>query len=266
MTKLMEGKKGLLFGVSNKHGIANAIAEQLYANGAELAFTYANEAMEKRVKQIAEEMNSKLCLECDGTNEEQVKQVLNEYNKIYGNIDFVLHAVAFANREDLSGEFINTSKDGWNLAMGVRAYSLVSLARNARPYLNEGASILAMTYQGSERVVANYNIMAIAKAALECSARYLATDLGKDGIRVNCLSSGPVKTLAAKGITGFDRMLKAGELRAPMKRNVSLEDVGKSGLYLLSDLSSGVTGEVLHVDCGCHSVYSSLDEMDILTK
>lgn len=264
--KLMEGKKGILFGVSNKHGIANAIAEQLYANGAELAFTYANEAMEKRVKPIAEEMNSKLCLECDVTNEEQVKQVFNEYNKIYGNIDFVLHAVAFANREDLSGEFINTSKDGWNLAMGVSAYSLVSIARNARPYLNEGASILAMTYQGSERVVANYNIMAIAKAALECSARYLATDLGKDGIRVNCLSSGPVKTLAAKGITGFDRMLKAGELRAPMKRNVSLEDVGKSGLYLLSDLSSGVTGEVLHVDCGCHSVYSSLDEMDILTK
>ena len=264
--KLMEGKRGVIFGVSNTHGIAYGIAKQLFEAGAEIAFTYAGEVMEKRVRPIAESMNAKIIMSCDVTKEDEVKAVFTEIEKTYGKIDFVVHAVAFANREDLTGEFVNTSLDGWNLAMGVSAYSLVSIARNARPVMNEGGSILALTYLGGEKVVANYNIMGVAKAALEASARYLADNLGKDGIRVNCLSSGAVKTLAASGIDGFGKMLKAAVAKAPLRRNVTLEDVGKTGLYLLSDLSSGVTGEVIHVDCGCHCVYSSLEEMAILTR
>ena len=258
---LMKGKKGIIFGVSNTHGIAYGIAKQLFDAGAEIAFTYANEAMEKRVRPLAEEMNSKLIIECDVTKEEHLQKVFEEYKKVYGELDFVVHAVAFANREDLMGEFINTSLDGWNLALGVSAYSLVSLARNARPYFTEGGSILALTYLGSEKMVANYNVMGVAKSALESSARYLATDLGKENIRVNCISAGPIKTLSAKGISGFDRMLKAATLKAPLNRNVTTDEVGKTAVYLLSDLSTGVTGEVIHVDCGCHSVYASMDEI-----
>ena len=259
--KLMEGKKGIIFGVSNSRGIAYAIAKQIHEAGAEIAFTYANEAMESRVRPLAEEMNSKMIVECDVTNEEQIKNVFAQYEKIYGKLDFVVHAVAFANKEDLMGDFIDTSKEGWDTALGISAYSLVSLARAAKPLFNEGAAILALTYLGSEKVVANYNVMGVAKATLEASARYLADNLGKIGVRVNCLSAGAVKTLAAKGISGFDRMLKAAILKAPLRRNVSLEDVGKTGLYLVSDLASGVTGEVVHVDCGCHCVYASYDEM-----
>ncbi|MDD3236715.1 MAG: enoyl-ACP reductase [Candidatus Gastranaerophilales bacterium] len=264
--KLMEGKKGVIFGVSNTHGIAYGIAKQLFEAGADIAFTYAGDPMEKRVRPIAESMNAKVILPCDVTKEEEVKAVFDELEKVYGKIDFVVHAVAFANREDLTGEFINTSKDGWNLALGISSYSLVTLARNAQPIMNEGGSMLAMTYLGGEKVVANYNVMGVAKAALESSARYLAENLGKFGIRVNCISAGAVKTLAASGIGGFGKMLKAAVLKAPLKRNVTLDDVGKTGLYLLSDLSSGVTGEVVHVDCGCHAVYASAEEMDALTR
>lgn len=264
--KLMEGKKGVIFGVSNTHGIAYGIAKELFEAGADIAFTYAGDTMEKRVRPIAESMNAKVIMNCDVTKEDEVKAVFTELEKVYGKIDFVVHSVAFANREDLQGEFINTTLEGWNLALGVSSYSLVTLARNARPILNEGASILALTYLGGEKVVANYNVMGVAKAALESSARYLAEDLGKQGVRVNCISAGAVKTLAASGIGGFGKMLKAGALKAPLRRNVTLEDVGKTGLYLLSDLSSGVTAEVIHVDCGCHAVYSSADEMDVLTK
>lgn len=261
---LMEGKKGVIFGVSNKHGIAYGIANELYNSGAEIAFTYASEVMEKRVKPIAEEMNAKIIMECDVTKEEYVKKVFAECEKVYGKIDFVVHAVAFANKEDLEGKFIDTSIDGWNLALGVSAYSLITIARNAQPVMNEGGSIFALTYLGSDYVVANYNVMGVAKAALESSVRYLATDLGEYGIRVNAISAGAVKTLAAKGIAGFDKMLKAAVVKAPLKRNVSLEDVGRAGVYLASDLSSGTTGQILFVDCGCHSVYASGEEMQII--
>ena len=264
--KLMEGKRGVIFGVSNTHGIAYGIAKQLYDAGAEIAFTYAGEVMEKRVRPIAEGMNAKVIMSCDVTKEDEVKAVFDEIEKVYGKIDFVVHAVAFAQREDLMGEFINTSKEGWDIAMGVSSYSLVSLARNAKPIMNEGGSILALTYLGGEKVVANYNVMGVAKAALESASRYLAENLGKHGIRVNCISAGAVKTLAASGIGGFGKMLKAAVAKAPLKRNVTLEDVGKTGLYLLSDLSSGVTGEIIHVDCGCHCVYASEEEMDLLTR
>ncbi|MCD7879881.1 MAG: enoyl-ACP reductase [Candidatus Gastranaerophilales bacterium] len=264
--KLMDGKKGVIFGVSNTHGIAYGIAKELFEAGADIAFTYAGEAMEKRVRPIAESMNAKVIMPCDVTKENEVQAVFKELEKVYGKIDFVVHAVAFANREDLTGEFINTSREGWDLALGISSYSLVSLARNAKPVMNEGGSILAMTYLGGEKVVPNYNVMGVAKAALESSARYLAENLGKFGIRVNCISAGAVKTLAASGISGFGKMLKAAVVKAPLKRNVSLEDVGKTGLYLLSDLSSGVTGEIIHVDCGCHCIYTSAEEMELLTK
>jgi len=263
---LMSGKKGIIFGVSNTHGIAYGIAKQLYEAGADIAFTYAGEVMEKRVRPIAEGMNAKLIMSCDVTKEDEVKAVFKECEKIYGKLDFMVHAVAFATREDLMGRFIDTSREGWDLAMGVSAYSLVSLCRNAEPILNEGASVIALTYLGSEYVVANYNVMGVAKAALESSMRYLAMDLGSKGVRVNCISSGAVKTLAASGISGFGKMLKAATAKSPLGRNVALEDVGKAGLYLASDLSTGTTGHILYVDCGCHSVYASAEEMDLITK
>lgn len=263
---LMSGKKGIIFGVSNTHGIAYAIAKQIFDEGGEIAFTYAGEVMEKRVRPLAEDMNAKIIMSCDVTKEDEIKAVFAECKKVYGKLDFVIHAVAFANREDLQGEFINTSKEGWDLALGVSAYSLISVCREARPLMNENGSIFALTYLGSTSMVANYNIMGVAKATLESSMRYLAADMGKCGVRVNCLSSGAVKTLAAKGIGGFDKMLKAAALKSPLNRNVSLEDVGKAGLYLASDLSSGTTGEVIFVDCGCHSTYASIDEITAMNE
>ena len=262
--ELMKGKKGVIFGVSNTHGIAYAIAKQLHDAGADIAFTYAGEAMEKRVRPIAEGMNAKVIMSCDVTNEDEVKAVFDECEIVYGKLDFVVHAVAFAKKEDLMGRFVETSKDGWDTALGVSAYSLVTICRHAEPLMNEGGSIFALTYLGSILSVPSYNVKGVAKAALESAMRFLAVDLGKKGIRVNCISAGPVKTLASMGISGFSKMLKAAVARAPLGRNVSLEDVGKAGLYLASDLSSGTTGEVIYVDCGCHSAYASAEEMDIL--
>ena len=263
---LMKGKKGIIFGVSNTHGIAYGIAKQLHEAGADIAFTYAGEAMEKRVRPIAEGMDAKLIMSCDVTKEAEVEAVFKECEKIYGKLDFVVHAVAFAPKEDLMGRFVDTSKQGWDIALGVSAYSLVTICRHAERLMNEGSSIFAQTYLGSVLSVPSYNVMGVAKAALESAMRFLAVDLGPKGIRVNCLSSGPVKTLASMGIAGFSKMLKAGAMRAPMKRNVALEDVGKAGLYLASDLSSGTTGEVIYVDCGCHSAYASAEEMDVLSQ
>ena len=263
---LMKGKKGIIFGVSNTHGIAYGIAKQLHEAGADIAFTYAGEAMAKRVRPIAESMDAKLIMSCDVTNEAEVEAVFKECEKIYGKLDFVVHAVAFAPKEDLMGRFVDTSKQGWDIALGVSAYSLVTICRHAERLMNEGSSIFALTYLGSVLSVPSYNVMGVAKAALESAMRFLAVDLGPKGIRVNCLSSGPVKTLASMGISGFSKMLKAGAMRAPMKRNVALEDVDRARLYLASDLSSGTTGEVIYVDCGCHSAYASAEEMDVLSQ
>lgn len=264
--KLMEGKKGIIFGVSNTHGIAYAIAKQLHEQGADIAFTYAGEAMEKRVRPIAESMNAKLIMTCDVTKDDEVEAVFKECEKIYGKLDFVVHAVAFAPKEDLMGRFVDTSKEGWDIALGVSAYSLVRVCRFAEPLMNENSSIFALTYLGSVLSVPSYNVMGVAKAALESAMRFLAVDLGVKGIRVNCLSSGPVKTLASMGIAGFSKMLKAAAMRSPQKKNVSLDDVGRAGLYLASDLSSGTTGEVIYVDCGCHSAYASAEEMDVIAN
>lgn len=262
----MKGKRGLIFGVSNTHGIAYGIAKQLHDAGAEIAFTYAGEAMEKRVRPIAEGMGAKIIMSCDVTKEDEVKAVFDECEKLYGKLDFVVHAVAFAQKEDLMGRFIDTSMEGWNTALGVSAYSLVTICRHAEPIMNEGGSIFALTYLGSILSVPSYNVMGVAKAALESSMRFLAVDLGRKGIRVNCISAGPVKTLASMGISGFSKMLKAAVARSPLKRNVALEEVGNAGLYLASDLSKGTTGEVIYVDCGCHSAYASSEEMEILSN
>ena len=257
---LMTGKKGIIFGVSNKRGIAYGIAKQLYDQGAEIAFTYAGEVMEGRVRPIAEEMNAKLIMTCDVTNESEIEATFRAYQDIYGQLDFVVHAVAFANKEDLIGDFSNTSIEGWNTAMHVSAYSLVSICRVAKPLFSEGGAVVALSYLGGEKSVPHYNVMGVAKAALESSVRYLAAELGEKQVRVNALSAGAVKTLAGKGISGFHILLKINQLRSPMKRNITLDEVGKAGLYLLSDLSSGVTGETHHVDCGVHSVALSKED------
>ena len=251
---LMTGKKGIIFGVSNKRGIAYAIANSLQREGADIAFTYAGELMEGRVRPIAEEMNSKVIMSCDVSKENEIEAVFKACKKEYGTIDFVVHAVAFANREDLTGDFSSITLEGWNLALNVSAYSLVAIARHAKPLMNKGGAFLTMTYLGGERYVPNYNVMAVAKSALECSVRYLAAEFGEMGIRVNALSAGPVKTLAFKGISGSDVLYKINALRAPMQRNISLDEVGDAGLYLCSHLSGGVTGETHHVDCGAHSI------------
>mgnify|MGYP000020275474 CR=1 FL=1 len=261
---LMQGKQGIIFGVSNTRSIGYGIAKALHAQGAEIAFTYAGEVMESRVRPIAEKMGSKCIVSCDVTKEEDIKATFEAYNKAYDKLDFVIHSVAFANREDITGRFSEISRDGWNLAMDISAYSLIPIAREARKLMTDGGSILAMSYLGGERSVPNYNLMGVAKAALEANVRYLAAELGEEEIRVNALSAGPVKTLAAKGIGGFDILLKINAVRSPMKRNITLDEVGNSGLYLASDLSTGVTGEVHHVDCGFHSIALCKDDARII--
>jgi len=260
----MKGKKGIIFGVSNKRSIAYGIAKTLHENGAEIAFTYAGDIMKNRVTPIAQEMNSKLIINCDVTLESDIEEVFKQYKKIYGQCDFVIHSVAFANREDLTGEFSNTSREGWDIALGVSAYSLIPISRFAAPLMKNGGPILALSYLGGERSVPNYNVMGVAKAALDATAKYLAAELGKSQIRVNILSAGPIKTLAAKGIGGFDILLKINEARAPMKRNITLDEIGNSGLYLCSHLSSGVTGEIHHVDCGYHSIATTKEDAKIV--
>ncbi|MBI5235266.1 MAG: enoyl-ACP reductase [Deltaproteobacteria bacterium] len=248
---ILDGKKGIIFGVANDKSIAWAIAKALSAEGMELAFTYAGEAFESRVKPLAETLGAKMVLPCDVTKDDQIAAVFEKIKNEWGALDGLVHSLAFAKKEELKGEFLNTSRDGFALALDVSAFSLVALAKGAAPLMEaNGGSIITLTYYGSEKVVANYNVMGVAKAALETSAKYLAADLGPKNIRVNAISAGPVKTLAAMGITGFKAILDVVEAKAPLKRNVSLDDVAKTALYLMSGLSSGVTGEVIHVDAG----------------
>ena len=247
---LMTGKRGIIFGLANEKSIAWGIAQQLHAAGAEVAYTYLNEALEKRVRPLAESLGAKIILPCDVQNEEEMVAVFAELEKQWGKIDFVIHAVAFANREDLKNPFSQTSREGFRLALDVSAYSLVSMTRCALPVLKEGGSIVTMTYLGSVRSVPQYNVMGVAKAALESAVRYLAAELGEKGIRVNAVSAGPIKTLAASGISNFKEKLQVAEARSPLKRLVNQGEVGKATLYLVSDLASGVTGEIHYVDGG----------------
>jgi enoyl-[acyl-carrier protein] reductase I len=249
---LLEGKKGIIFGVANDHSLAWYCAQAMHQEGAQLAFTYQGEALERRVRPLAESVGSTFIEPCDLSEDAQIEEIFKKLGKHWDRIDFVIHAVAFANKQELEGHFIDTSREGFKLALDVSAYTLTAVAKYAVPMLNhgEGGSIVTLTYYGAEKVIPHYNVMGVAKAALEASVRYLAADLGDKKIRVNAISAGPVRTLAAMGIAGFRDMLKVVADRAPLKRNVQADEVGKSALYLTSDLSSGVTGEVIHVDCG----------------
>ncbi len=248
--KLLEGKKALIFGIANKNSIAWGIAQTLHAHGAELGFSYGFEQLEKRVRPLAEELGVEFVEECNIEDDEVITSVFQKAADKFGQIDILVHAIAHAKREDLTGTFVDTSRDGFHLAMGVSVYSLVSLTRAAVPLMTNGGSIISMTYYGAEKAVPHYNVMGVAKAALEASTRYLAADLGPQNIRVNAISAGPIKTLSAAGIAGFRKMLKYTEERSPLRRNVTQEEVGKTALWLCSDLSSGVTGEVVYVDAG----------------
>lgn len=247
---LLQGKKALIFGVANDKSIAYAIAKELKNNGASIALSYAGDALKKRVEPIHEELGGDFLFQCDVSNDEAITQSAQIVQEKWGNFDILVHSVAFANRDDLKGRYVSTSRDGFHLAMDISAYSLVALCQAYEGMLNDHGSVIAMTYYGAEKVITNYNVMGVAKAALEASVRYLALDLGERDIRVNAISAGPLKTLAASGISGFKSILTTIEERAPLRRNIIQEDVGKTGLFLASDLSGAITGEVIHVDAG----------------
>lgn len=241
-------------GVANDRSIAWGIAEAAANSGAELAFTYQGEALEKRVRPLAEQVGSKIIVPCDVTDEASIDAAFKTLEEEWGQIDFVVHAIAFSDKNELDGMYLNTSRDNFLRTMDISVYSFTAVAQRAAPLMKKGGSLVTLTYYGAEQVMPHYNVMGVAKAALEASVRYLATDLGKDNIRVNAISAGPIKTLAASGIGDFRFILRWNELNAPLKRNVTTEDVGRAGLFLLSDLGSGVTGEVMHVDSGYHTV------------
>ncbi|AXP09009.1 enoyl-ACP reductase FabI [Campylobacter hepaticus] len=247
---IMRGKKGLIVGVANNKSIAYGIAKACHDQGATLAFTFLNDALKKRVEPIAKEFNSNFIYELDVNNNEHLDAIANQIKKDLTQIDFIVHAVAFAPKEALENSFLETTKEAFDIAMGTSVYSLLSLTRALLPILNNEGSILTLSYLGGVKYIPHYNVMGVAKAALESSVRYLARDLGVRGIRVNAISAGPIKTLAASGIGDFRMILKYNEVNAPLKRNVSIEDVGNSAMYLLSDLARGVTGEVHYVDSG----------------
>lgn len=250
----MKGKKGLVMGVANDRSIAWGIATACAQEGAELAFTYQGEALEKRVKPLADSVNSKIVVPCDVTDDASIDAAFAAVEKEWGQLDFLVHAIAFSDKKELDGMYLNTTRENFKRTMDISIYSFTAVAQRAAKLMKNGGSLVTLTYYGAERVMPHYNVMGVAKAGLEASVRYLATDLGPQNIRVNAISAGPIKTLAASGIGDFRFILKWNELNAPLKRNVSIEDVGRSGLYLLSDLGAGVTGEVLHVDSGYHTV------------
>lgn len=247
---MLQDKLGIIFGVANKRSIAWATAQVLAEHGARLAFTYQGERLKENVESLTGEMAGALIVPCDVTDEKQVEDVFARVREEFGRLDFLIHSIAFAPREALEGEYLDTSREAFSSALEVSAYSLASLARHAAPLMTEGGSIVSMTYYGAEKVMPNYNVMGIAKAALEASTRYLAWDLGKRNIRVNAISAGPIQTLAARGVGNFSTMLKHHADRAPLRRNVEPREVGDTALFLCSPLSSGITGEIIHVDCG----------------
>lgn len=250
MAGLMDGKRVMVFGVANERSIAWGIAQALYEHGARLGFNYLGEALERRVRPLAKEVGSDFVVPCDVSDDDQVRATFEAIREHWGGLDVLVHSVAFANKDDLTGRFSDTSRDGYLRAIEISAYSLVHLAREARALMEPGGNIITMTYYGAEKAVPNYNIMGVAKATLEASVRYLAPDLGPDGIRVNAISAGPIKTLAASGVRDFRKLLRIAEEKAPLGRNVTQEEVGKAALFLCSDLASGTTGEVVHVDAG----------------
>jgi enoyl-[acyl-carrier protein] reductase I len=247
---LLDGKKALIFGVANHHSIAWGIAKALHDAGAVVGFSSVESLIERRVRPLATSIGADFVEPCDVQSDDEIRAVMAKWQAAHGQIDILVHALAFARREDLEGSFVDTSRDGFALALDVSAYSLVALAREARPLLRPGSSVLTLSYYGAEKVVAHYNVMGVAKAALEASVRYLAADLGPEGVRVNAISAGPVRTLAASGIAGFKKLYGSFADVAPLRANITPEDVGKTALFLCSDLASAVTGEVVYVDGG----------------
>ncbi len=254
MSKLMKNKCGLVMGVANEKSIAWGIAKAIANEGGKIAFSYQGEALQKRVKPLAESIGSNLIIPCDVQNEKDIDLAFDKLEKSWSNLDFLVHAIAFSNKDELKGKYVDTSRENFLNTMDISVYSLTSIAKRASKMMKNGGSILTLTYYGSEKVMPHYNVMGLAKSALESSVRYLAADLGGQKIRVNSLSAGPIKTLAASGIGDFRYILKWNEYNSPLRRNVTLDDVGGSAVYLLSNLSSGVSGETHHVDCGYHVV------------
>lgn len=250
----LAGKRGLIMGVANDRSIAWGISKAAHEAGAELAFTFQGEALEKRVKPLAESIGSSIILPCDVTNHESIAQTFDIIKQKWSSVDFVVHAIAFSDKNELDGMYVDTTRENFLKTMDISVFSFTAVAKAAQALMANGGSLVTLTYYGAERVMPHYNVMGVAKAALEASVRYLAADLGPQNIRVNAISAGPIKTLAASGIGDFRYILKWNELNSPLRRNVTIEDVGRSGLFLLSDLGSGVTGEVLHVDSGYHTV------------
>jgi len=250
MTALMQGKRGLIMGLANDKSLAWGIAKKLREHGAEMAFSYQGEALERRVRPLAESLGSDFLIECDVSSMDALDTAFGELRQRWDTLDFVVHAIGFSDKNELRGRFYDTSLDNFLMTMNISAYSLVAVTRRAVEMMPDGGSILTLTYYGAEKVVPHYNVMGVAKAALEASVKYLANDCGPQNIRVNAISAGPIKTLAASGIGDFRYILKWNELNSPQRRNVTIEDVGGSGLYLLSDLASGVTGEIHYVDAG----------------
>lgn len=249
---LMAGKKGLIMGVANNRSIAWGIAKAAAAQGAEIALTYQGDALKKRVEPLAAQLGSQLVLPCDVTDTASVDSLFAELGRTWGKLDFLVHAIAFSDKAELDGRYVDTSEQNFTQTLLISCYSFTALAARAEKLMSAGGSILTLTYYGAEKVMPHYNVMGVAKAALEASVRYLAADLGKGGIRVNAVSAGPIKTLAASGISDFRYILKWNEYNSPLRRTVTIDEVGASGVYLLSDLSRGVTGEVHHVDAGYH--------------
>jgi len=248
---LFDGKTGLVMGVANERSIAWAISRALYAEGAELGFSHLpSPSSERRVRKLVEPRGARLILPCDVQKDEDVERVFAAAGETYGKLDFLLHSIAFAPPQELRNPYVEMSREGWHLAMDISAYSLVAVCRAAAPLMTGGGCVATLSYYGGEKVFPGYNVMGVCKAALEHSVRHLAWDLGRQGIRVNCISAGPMRTLSAQGVAGFDQMHEHAERKAPLGRKVDPDDLGKTGLYLLSDLSDGVTGETIHVDCG----------------
>ena len=263
---LLRGKRGLIMGVANAKSLAWGIAQYVAAQGAELAFTYQGDALKKRVEPLAKSLDSTILLPCDVTNAQSLDELFSTLEKQWGRLDFVVHAIAYSDKNQLTGKYMDTTLDNFLMTMDISCYSFTSIARRASALMKNGGSLLTLTYAGSERVMPHYNVMGVAKAALEASVRYLAVDLGEQNIRVNAISAGPVRTLAAAGIGDFRYILKWNEYNSPLKRNTTLADVGGAGLYLLSELGSGTTGEIVHVDSGYHVVgMKSITAPDIAT-
>ena len=261
---LLAGKRGLIMGLANDKSIAWGIAQACAAQGAELAFSYQGDALLKRVQPLAASIGATEFIECDVGNEESLDRLFARIKEVWGKLDFVVHAIGFSDKNELRGRYVDTTRGNFNLTMDISVYSFTAVCQRAAAMMEPGGSLLTLTYYGAEKVMPHYNVMGVAKAALEASVMYLAEDLGKDGIRVNAISAGPIKTLAASGIGDFRYIMKWNELNSPLRRNVTQEEVGKASLYLLSDLGSGTTGEVLHVDAGYHVVgMKAVDAPDI---